>query len=373
MKRWYTGMDCSSLEEVERCGGRFFDNRKEQDCLHILHSYGTDLIRLRLWNDPYSEAGEPYGGGTNDLPCVIRLAKRAAALGMDWLLDFHYSDFWADPGKQYVPKAWRAMNGEELENAVYRYTRQTLQSLQGLGLLPQMVAIGNEVTNGLLWPNGRKPAYPEIARLISAGIRATREIDCDIFVMIHLDNGGRNDLYRDWFDNYLANGGEEFDCIGLSYYPFWHGTMDDLGGNMNDLARRYGKPLIVAETSTGFSIEEYRAKEEISIGVGRGMAATLELAKRVPFPMTQNGQTAFIQALTERIRAVPDELGCGFIYWEPAWLPVEGTGWATKAGCEYIGETGYGGNEWANQALFDYQGNVLPTLKMIRDLEVQAR
>ena len=369
MERWYRGMDVSSLEEVERCGGRFFNEGEENDCLLILRSYGTNLIRLRLWNDPFSESGEPYGGGTNDIACTTRLAQRALALGMEWLLDFHYSDFWADPQKQFLPKAWRGMGSEELEQTVYAYTKATLLSLRNANLLPHMVAVGNEITNGLLWPYGQKPAYQEISRLVSAGVRAVREISKEISIMIHLDNGGRNDLYRDWFDNYHANGGEDFDCIGLSYYPFWHGTLDDLQHNMNDLAKRYGKPLIVAETSMGFSLDDYRSEEEMSVDTGRGMAATPKLAQRVPFPMTPDGQADFLQALMERIYDVPHQHGCGFIYWEPAWLPVKGTGWSTKNGCEYIGETGYGGNEWANQALFDYRGNALAGLKTIRDFK----
>lgn len=367
MKRWYRGMDCSSLEEVEHCGGRFFDGGEEKDCLHILRSYGTDLIRLRLWNDPYTESGEPYGGGTNDFNCVVRLAGRAAALGMDWLLDFHYSDFWADPGKQCMPKAWRGISGIELEQMVYRYTKETLKSLQELKLIPHMVAVGNEISKGLLWPYGKIPEYKEIARLVSAGVRAVREVSGDIAVMLHLDNGGCNDLYRQWFDNYLSNSGEDFDCIGLSYYPFWHGTLEDLRRNMHDIGKRYGKPLIIAETSMGFSPEDYRSSEEVAAGIGRGMAATPELARKVPFSMTADGQAAFLQALMELVYSVPGQLGRGFIYWEPAWLPVKGTGWSTKAGCDYIGETCFGGNEWANQALFDYHGNALPALKVIRD------
>ncbi|MFA5675406.1 MAG: glycosyl hydrolase 53 family protein [Christensenellales bacterium] len=365
IKAWYKGMDVSSLEEVENGGGRFFDNGKEEDCIKILQSHDVNLIRLRLWNDPYSVSGEPYGGGANDFARTMRLAHRAKEAGMDWLLDFHYSDFWADPGKQFLPKAWLGMSGTELEQAVYRYTKKILKKLRREGLLPQIAAIGNEVTNGLLWPHGKKPAYAQIARLVSAGIQASKEVSRDIAVMIHLDNGGRNDLYCEWLDNYFSCGGKDFDIIGLSYYPFWHGTLDDLRHNMNDLAERYGKPLIVAETSMGFSTEDYRGGEERK--TGRGMAATTRLAQRVPFPMTPEGQAAFLKALMESIYAVPKRLGRGLVYWEPAWLPVKETGWSTEVGCEYIKETGWGGNEWANQALFDYSGNALPALKVIRD------
>lgn len=367
MKQWYTGMDCSSLEEVEGCGGRFFDEGGEKDCMRVLQEYGTNLIRLRLWNNPYSASGEPYGGGTNDFARTVRLAKRAVALGMDWLLDFHYSDFWTDPQKQYPPKAWRGMGGEELEQAVYRYTKETLENLKGQNLLPHMVAVGNEITNGLLWPAGKKPEFPEIARLVSAGVRAVREVSAETFVMIHLDNGGRNDLYREWFDNYFHNGGEDFDCIGLSYYPFWHGPLGGLQNNMNDIANRYGKALLVAETGMAFTLEDFLNEEERASAVGRGLAVTPELANRVPFPMTPEGQADFLRELMKCIQAVPGGLGRGFIYWEPAWLPVQGTSWSGEAGCAYIGETGWGSNEWANQALFDYQGSSLPALKVIRD------
>lgn len=367
MKAWYRGTDISSLEEVERCGGRFFDSGEEKGCLDILRGYGVNLARLRLWNDPYSENGEPYGGGTNDFARTARLARRITEAGMDWLLDFHYSDFWADPGKQFLPKAWRCMVGTELEQEVYRYTKETLEKLRRENLLPDMVAIGNEITNGLLWPYGKKPEYKAIARLMGAGIRAVREISNSIAVMIHLDNGGQNDLYRDWFDNYISNCGEDFDVIGLSYYPFWHGAPDGLRRNMNDLAERYGKPMIVAETGAGFSLEDYRSEDERT---GRGMAATPELARRVTFPMTPKGQAAFLQVIMELIYAVPKRMGRGLIYWEPAWLPVKGSVWSTQAGCEYIGETGWGCNEWANQALFDYSGNALPALRTIRDFRV---
>lgn len=367
MKQWYVGMDCSSLEEVEQCGGRFFDRGKEEDVMQILKHYGANLIRLRLWNNPYSESGEPYGGGTNDFPRSVRLARRAAELGMDWLLDFHYSDFWTDPQKQYLPKAWRGMCGAELEQAVYCYTKETLQSLENQKLLPHIVSVGNEITNGLLWSEEKKPGPAEIARLVSAGIHAVKEVSETILVMIHLDNGGRNDLYRAWFDRYFEYDGADFDLIGLSYYPFWHGSLEDLQNNMNDLAQRYGKAMIVAETSMAFTLEDYLSKSERAAAVGRGLAVTPELAKRVPFPATPQGQADFLRALMKKIHDVPGQLGRGFIYWEPAWLPVEGSAWALEPGCKYIGETGSGGNEWANQALFDYRGNRLPALETIRD------
>ncbi len=329
------GMDISTLLEKETCGARYYDNGVEQDLFAILKAYGTNSVRLRLWNDPYAPDGTPYGAGTNDLNKVIVLAGRAKKYQIGYLLDLHYSDFWADPGKQTTPKAWQGMNEDELEAAVYRYTKEVMQTLKDKDLLPEMVQVGNELTNGLLWPSGRKPEFDRIAKYLNAGIRAVREIQADIPIMIHLDNGGFNEMYVEWFDEFTKRA-EPFDIIGLSYYPFWHGTMEDYRD-------REGKPLD-------------QLKE---------MATKPELVEKLDYPMTKEGQTSFMKDLMELIADIPG--GEGFYYWEPAWIPVPGCGWATEAALAYIGEKGPGGNEWANQALFDYDGNALPALAVIRD------
>ena len=368
MKDWIKGMDLSSLIEVEECGGRFSDGGVSGDTMEILRDHGMNLVRLRLWNDPYSEAGEAYGAGTNDLNRTMALARRAKKLGIEWMLDLHYSDFWADPGKQTLPKAWRGMDADALERAVYDYTLSVLMELKARDLLPAIVAVGNEITNGLLWPLGRVPNYDNIARFVSAGIRAARAADPSIETMIHLDNGGNNALYREWFDSYFARDGADFESIGLSYYPFWHGGIDGLRANMNDIALRYGKDLIVVETSTGFTLEDYAQYEALAPDKRKGMAAKPELAARIDYPMTPEGQCAFLRDLAEAIRQVPEGRGRGFVYWEPAWIPVPGSEWATEAALRYTGESGPGGNEWANQALFDYEGRALPALKAMRAL-----
>ena len=333
-----------------------------EDALLILKRHGVNLIRLRLWNEPYDESGQPYGAGTNDLPRTMALARRCKALGLPWLLDFHYSDFWADPGKQYPPKAWAALDADGLERAVYDFTCETLLALKQAELLPTMVAPGNELSNGLLWPLGKVPNWANLARFVSAGVRAVREVAPAAQVMLHLDNGGNNALYRSWFDHYLANGGADFDCIGLSYYPFWHGSLADLKQNLHDLAARYGKPMIVAETSMAFTLEECSAREGLRPDQKRGLAANEKTTAAVPFPATPAGQTAFLRELRAVIRSVPNGLGRGLIWWEPAWLPVPGAEWTKPAGLAYIHETGPGGNEWANQGLFDYDGRVLPAM-----------
>lgn len=367
MSDFIKGMDLSTLMEVEECGGRFYDQGQSADAITILKKYGMNMVRLRLWNDPYSENGVPYGAGTNDLARTIEMAKRLKKAGINWMLDFHYSDFWADPGKQRIPKAWRGMTRDEMAQAVYEFTLSVMKTLSAEGVAPAIVAVGNELSNGLLWPLGRVPQFENIVLFLNAGIRAVREAAPGAKVMLHLDNGGNNQLYRTWFDSFFAAGGADFDQIGLSYYPFWHGTLDDLKNNMHDLAVRYGKDMIVAEVSMGHTLEDYASFENLTPDQRKGMATKPELAEKVPYPMTPEGQCRFMQDIMELIRDVPDGRGKGFVYWEPAWIPVPGSGWANEEALIFIGEKGPGGNEWANQALFDYNGNALPALKTIRD------
>lgn len=359
-------MDVSTLPELEALGAKFYDNGREASALSILKAYGADSLRIRLWHNPYSEDGKPYGAGTNDFDKLVKLAGEGKKLGYSYLLDLHYSDFWTDPGKQYLPKAWKDMSPEQVEQAVYDYTKETMEQLKALDLLPDMVQVGNEVTNGLLWPYGQGNHYDEIARFISAGIRAVKAAAPDTLIMLHLDCGGNNERCREWFDEYVRRG-EDFDIIGLSYYPFWHGTIDDLSNNMNDLALRYGKEIIVAEVSMGHTMEDYGAYERLLPEERKGMATKPHLAEAVQYPMSGQGQADFMQEVMKRITEVPEGRGRGFYYWEPAWIPVPGCGWANAEALAYMGDPGPGGNEWANQALFDYDGNALPALKVIRD------
>jgi len=364
VKDWMIGADVSSLLEVERCGGKFYDHGRQEDPLAILRRYGVNTVRLRLWNDPYTPEGKPYGAGGCDLACVTALARRAKAMGFSWLLDFQYSDFWADPGKQTVPKAWRGLDLDGLVRAVGDYTGQVLRALRDAGAAPDMAAVGNELSLGLLWPYGKSPDYAAITRLVSAGVEAARAFDPALPVMVHLDNGGNNALYREWFDHYFALGGADFDCIGLSYYPFWHGPMSGLGANLRDIGERYRKPLIVVETSMGYTMEDYQCYEKLSDRDRKGMATRPELVEKIEHPMTPEGQRAFLHDLIALLRA--DPRAAGYCWWAPCWIPVPGSEWATPEACAYVGESGPGGNEWANQALFDYDGNALPALEELR-------
>ena len=390
--KFVKGMDLSTLLELEKCGAKYYDGGQEMDILDIMKKYDVDTIRIRLWNDPWSESGESYGAGENDLKTSLEIAKRVTAAGFGVLLNFHYSDFWADPGKQFKPKAWASYGVEELEQAVYDFTLETMETFLGQGVNITMVQVGNELSNGLLWPEGKVPNYDNIARFVNAGIRAVRKADADyqkrvqekeakalgvrgqkldkIPVMIHLDNGGKNELYREWFDNFTRRG-EDFEIIGLSYYPFWHGTLQMLEDNMNDIAERYGKDLIVAEVSMGYTMEDYKDYEKLSDEERKGYATRPALVEKIEYPMTVQGQYDFMEDFLQRISHIYGNQGRGYFYWEPAWIPVPGSGWATPASLKYIEDPGPCGNEWANQALFDYKGNALPTWKLIRDFQAE--
>lgn len=368
MQKFIKGMDLSTLLEMEKCGAKYYDNGTKTDLLTIMKNYDVDTIRIRLWNDPWSETGESYGAGENDLKTSLAIAKRVTAAGFGVLLNFHYSDFWTDPGKQIKPKAWRKLSVEELEQAVYEYTLKTMKLFLEDGVNLTMVQVGNELSNGLLWPEGRVPHYEQIAKFVNAGIRAVRKADETIPVMIHLDNGGNNALYREWFDHFMEYG-ETFELIGLSYYPFWHGTLDMLNDNMNDIAKRYGKDLIVAEVSMGHTMKDYQAYEKLSGDERKGYATKPALVEKIEYPMTEQGQCDFMEDFLNRISRIADGRGKGFFYWEPAWIPVCSSGWATPASLAYMNDPGPCGNEWANQALFDYEGNALPALRVIRDFK----
>lgn len=364
--KYVKGMDLSTMWELEQLGAKYYDNKKERDLLDIMRDYDVDTIRLRLWLDPYSEDGKPYGAGNNDLETTLNIAKKVTRAGLHVLLNFHYSDFWTDPQKQIKPKAWASYNANQLEKAVYEYTVSVIERFKREKINLSMVQVGNEVTNGLLWPEGKWPNYDNIAKFLNAGIRAVRKVDNEIPIMIHLDQGGNNEVYVKWMDEFLKRA-QEFDIIGLSYYPFWHGTLDALRENMNDLSIRYKKDLIVAEVSMGFTLEDYKEYENLKDHERKGYATKPAVVENLKYPMTKEGQAQFMREILEIIAQVPEGRGKGFFYWEPAWLPMPGSGWATKESLAYMKDPGPCGNEWANQALFDYEGNILPAFEVIRD------
>ncbi|WP_416147627.1 arabinogalactan endo-beta-1,4-galactanase [Salipaludibacillus sp. HK11] len=371
------GVDVSMTLEVQELDGKYFLEGEERDLFEILVLKGINAVRLRVWVDPYDDKGKSYMGGTNDLARTILLGKRAKKAGMKLLLNLHYSDFWTDPKKQAKPKKWEDLNGNELEEAVYLYTYDVLEECRFNGLIPDWIQVGNEITNGMLWPEGKTPvylsekrkfekvapekeeaAYDRLSNFLYAGIRAVREFtrgkkEKEIPVILHLDYGGANDLYRKWFDE-IGKRNVDFDIIGLSYYPFWHGSLDELSVNMNDISERYDKEVMVVETAYGFTTEP--------IPHGGQAIFSEDIAEKGGYPLSIEGQGQFLRDLMKVVNDVPNGRGGGVFYWEPAWLPVKGTSWASKAGMEYGNDVAKGGNPWANLGLFDYDGNALKSL-----------
>lgn len=352
------GMDVSMIKELEEHGASYCLNGKKKEIFELLKVCGVNLIRLRLWNHPYSLEGEAYGGGTNDIDTTVELAKRVVYNEMEFMLDFHYSDFWADPAKQIKPKAWENLTGKELQSAVYHYTSDTLSRMKAEGILPGIVQVGNEITNGLLWPDGSFENSKEMALLLKAGIQGVKDVSPDIKILLHLDFGTDNKMYRNWFEN-IAPYELEFDMIGMSYYPYWNGSIDSLVFNMNDISQTFHKEVLVAETAIGYTTDPLGCT---------GVVFSEELEKKTEYPATKAGQEKFLKNLCTGVRSVKEHKGAGMIYWEPEWLPIPECSWANPVGCKYMKDTAETGNSWANQALFDECGNANPALVNLKKM-----
>ena len=351
------GADVSLIEELEEKNAVYYLNGEKKDLFEILKECGINMVRLRLWNHPYSEDGEPYGGGCNDLETTIKLARRVTKNEMQLMLDFHYSDFWADPAKQFKPKAWMSLQGEELEQAVYEFTKETLLIMEAEELTPAVIQIGNEITNGFLWPDGHIENLEGMARLLKEGIRAAREVCPNAKIMLHLDFGTDNALYNKWFSG-IEKYELDYDIIGMSYYPYWNGSLDLLVDNMNDISSKFNKDIIIAETAIGYTTDDLGCK----------VVYSEEMEKQTAFSGTKEGQKQFLETLYGKVKQVKNHRGIGVIYWEPAWLPIPDCAWALPVGCEYMNDKAELGNSWGNQALFDAEGNANPALIHIKNL-----
>lgn len=332
------GADISSLKKSEDKGGIYYDeNGEPADALKILRDHGLNYARVRVWVD----SPDGYHGKTQ----LLEMAKRYQANGLKLLVDFHYSDTWADPGKQPKPAAWESLDFEGLKQAVYDHTFDVCSSLKAQGTPPEMVQVGNEITNGMLWPDGKNNKnFDNLAALVKEGIRAVRECSPETLVMLHVDRGGDNELYRWWFDGMLAQG-VEFDLIGASYYPYWHGTLYDLQTNLNDIALRYDKDIVVVETAYAFTPDDHDNYENI-----------INVQERPGYPFTPEGQAKMLADIMTLTRAIPNGHGLGVIWWDATWTAVEGNGWDPARPSS--------GNNWENQALFDFQSKPLPAMSL---------
>ncbi|GAA3620931.1 glycosyl hydrolase 53 family protein [Nonomuraea rosea] len=336
------GADVSSLAKSEALGGVYRDAQgRTGDALRILSQAGLNYIRLKVWVNP--------ADGYNTKTQVLALARRVKAQGMKLLVDFHYSDTWADPGKQFKPAAWEALTLDQLRQAVYDHTFDVLDALRRQGTTADMVQVGNEINGGLLWPDGSNANWANTARLLNAGYDAVKRVSSATRVVLHLANGGDNGLYRWWFDNAKANG-IRYDVIGLSYYPYWHGTLQVFQANINDVATRYGKPVAVVETAYPFTTAD-----------DDGWPNIITAAEPYPgYRATPQGQSALLAKVADIVRAVPNGLGLGLFTWEATWTGVKGNGWDPADPSS--------GNGWENQALFDYGDRALPAMNVLGSL-----
>lgn len=344
------GADVSIMPELERNGTKFYDNGIEQDGLTILKNHGVNWIRVRIWNNPYVVGPEGVGGGNTDEAKAIEMAKRAKALGMKVLVDFHYSDFWVDPGQQKKPDAWKNDSGDKLVDDVYAYTAKVMQDFNAQGVTPDMVQVGNELNNGMLWPEAQLTednpnGYKFLAKLLNAGLQAVHDNDKDnkVKTMIHLAGVDVN-LYHTFFDNLIVkNKVNDFDIIGMSFYPFWHGTMDDLKNTMNDVSAKCNKDVIAVETAFGYTLEDADF-EKNNFGTNE--------EKVGGYKATVQGQATGLRDVMATVASVNDNRGLGIFYWAPDWVINEKVGWKSNGG----------GNGWDNLTLFDTKGNALESM-----------
>lgn len=263
------GADISWLQWQEQNGVEFSDGGVKGDALAILRDNGFNYIRLRLFVNPRSELGYSQRDGFCDLEHTLAMAKRIKEAGMYFLLDFHYSDNWADPQKQIMPQAWQTFSYEEVCAEVYNHTKATLEALVAQGTAPDMVQVGNEVSNGMLWPYGSvRHSFEGLCGLLKEGVRAVREVTPESEVMLHVALGGQAEESVRFFDA-MAKYGVEYDIIGQSYYPEWHGTLEELEANTRALVERYNKPLIVVEYRDHYLAIE-RIVSSLPNGLGRG-------------------------------------------------------------------------------------------------------
>ena len=362
------GMDVSSVLAEERSGVIYRDfNGSEADLFRVLADNGINYIRVRVWNDPYDAQGRGFGGGNCDTAAAVEMGRRATANGMKLLVDFHYSDFWADPGKQMVPRSWKGMDIETKTEAVYQFTRDCLLQMKEAGVDVGMVQVGNE-TNGRLC--GERTWF-NIQYLMQAGARATREVYPGALVALHFANPEKEGSYATYAGK-MAYYNVDYDVFATSYYPYWHGSLDNLSRVLTEIAETYGKKVMVVETSYAFTPEDSDFSGN-TIGEGGGIVKD--------YPFTVQGQANCIRNITDTVVNRTGGAGIGVVYWEGAWITVGGqsweenhekweafgSGWASSYAAVYDPDDAgryYGGSAVDNQAMFDAQGRPLESLKV---------
>lgn len=356
------GMDASQVPSLEKSGVTYKDFQGlTQDVFYILSRCHINYVRVRLWNDPYDSEGHGYGGGNCDLDNLINIGKRATRYQMKLLVDFHYSDFWADPGKQKAPKAWANMTLDEKKTALYTYTKETLVRLKDEGIDVGMVQVGNETNTGLCG----ETSWDNICALMAEGSKAVREVFPDSYVAVHFTEP-QNASFMKNIASILDSHNLDYDVFGTSYYPYWHGTISNLTNVLNTIGNTYDKYVMVMETSYANSLDNYDFHGNTSLDTGYNP----------PHEYSVQGQYDQIYDVIKAISSL--DKGLGVCYWEGTWIGVGytsleenqvkwetyGSGWASTYSGEYDTDGGlyHGGCPVENQAFFDKNGYVLNSI-----------
>ena len=381
------GVDASMTKTVLANGGVYYNqNGQEQDVYQIYRKAGVNFIRFRLWNKPNDKYGNKFGGGDNSITADIEMAKKAKAANLNVLIDFHYSDFWADPDHQQCPQDWGTLTTSEIPNKIEEFTRTTLQRFKDEGVTVDAVQIGNETNNGLAgysinW-NKLDESFDVMAARFKKGISGAKAVFPKIKTIIHLANGGNTEEFRTYFGA-LDSRKVNYDIIGASYYPHLSGSLDELQENLNQVSSQTGKPVMVVETSWGFT-DDYVTKgtdgtyKTYQAGAPMDEGDVLVTSNSYSsadenvggFLTSEQAQATELRDICNVLSKVPNKKGLGIFYWEPGWLPVTGTGWATALGQSYqtYGDTKHktsfedGLATWSNQGLFSYTGKALASL-----------
>lgn len=346
LNNFIKGIDLSFTPQIEDLGGSFYLEDTLSNPLEIFSQSGANYVRLRLWHSP----ADGYCG----LQSTLDFAKKVKLAGFKLLLDIHYSDSWADPGKQYKPAAWQGLSFDDLKDSVYEYTKKVITDLKNQNTLPNMVQIGNEITGGMLWPDGKlygvgneAEQWVKFSELIKEGIRGVEDAadTSQVKIMIHIDRGGDNSGAIYFYDHLISQG-VDFDIIGLSFYPWWHGTLDELSQNLNNLALKYNKDIIVAETAYPWTLNW---DDDTGNIVGNS-------SQLLPgYPSSVEGQYSYLFDLIQIIKDVPDSKGIGLFYWAPDYISVQP-----------IGST------WENLTLFDFEGNALNSINVFKESDTDT-
>ncbi len=373
------GVDISSLQAELNAGVKYYNyNGKQTDIMQTLEDAGVNYVRLRVFNDPYDKDGHTYGGGDSTLANAIKTGKDATKHHMKVLVDLQYSDFWADPAKQALPKAWKNYTFEQKKTAVYDYTKDVMQQMTKAGVNVGMVQVGNETTKGMMQESD--PA--KYMQYIAEGVNAVHKYAPKALAAVHYESPSAASFKT--IAEQLKTNKVDYDVMGATFYPHWNGPDSKLIGAEKVITEQYGKKFAVMEMSYPYTTDDMDGQPNI---VG-------DIANP-PFKISVQGQSDAISDTWKTVMQNGNGKALGAFYWEPAWIPVKagwdnyqynrdmdekyGTGWATKYAASYYGDAGYKGQEsnvnayWGassydNQALFDPNGNPLQSLLTFKQM-----